>query len=296
MASFSITKNLATLLLEDLAEATWSRLRDAGDLNVSQGEETITDNHLLDIKRSPVKSIRVWKCPKDREMFTGIDWEWFVGSDSLGWYRYAVQAKKLYNYKKERDRYDALNHPVEAKDRNGAVIRKLQINVLEEYARGANAIPLYCLYNHVIRGDFGQFWHCCCEDIEPTQLGCTVTPSHVVREALRRRGCRTFDYIHSKECTLPWRCLTLCPKIVDPKHRPLISWNLIPRQEIGYYKEVPRSVRDLFNPPSEDTPAKQDRAHWTYDLLPEAIGDLQIIPNRILVVELDDYESAQIQD
>jgi hypothetical protein len=116
-------------------------LRESDELGISQGEETITDNNLLRIRRSQLPGISVWKCPKPLERFTGLDWEWVIGSDYHGWLRYAVQAKKLTVSNK---RYISLNHRVNV---NGSKIA--QAAILEAYAASNQAIPLYCFYNYV---------------------------------------------------------------------------------------------------------------------------------------------------
>jgi hypothetical protein len=112
----------AIRLFETLAEQTWDRIRDAHELDVSQGEETITDLNLLEIKRNGISTIRVVKLSIDEEAIKGIDWEWWIGSDAQGWLRYAVQARKIHF---ASQRYDSLGHKV-----NGV----LQIDLLEVFA------------------------------------------------------------------------------------------------------------------------------------------------------------------
>jgi hypothetical protein len=101
------SRSAVSLLLEVLASKTWDRIKYSVIYHVSQGEETITDINLLEIAMSAVREIRVWKCSKKQEAIAGIDWEWLVGSDKIGWLRYAMQAKKL-NPKSKR--YDNLGH------------------------------------------------------------------------------------------------------------------------------------------------------------------------------------------
>ena len=87
--------SLAVKLLESLAKQTWDRIKDGYELEISQGEETITDLNLLEIKRSGIRSFQVVKLTKAEEAIKGIDWEWWIGSESQGWLRYAIQAKKI---------------------------------------------------------------------------------------------------------------------------------------------------------------------------------------------------------
>ena len=81
------------VLLETLAEDTWENLREAKSLSVRFGEETITDSLMLELRR---KGFTVFKQTSlHDEAKYGTDFECWVGSDSMGWVGYAVQAKKL---------------------------------------------------------------------------------------------------------------------------------------------------------------------------------------------------------
>jgi hypothetical protein len=171
-------------------------------LEISQGEETITDLNLLEIKRSGVKSIQIVKSTKAEEAIKGIDWEWWIGSNTRGWLRYAMQAKKI---QVASQRYDSLGHKV-----NGI----LQINLLETYARTVTAIPLYCLYNYPKNPISSQHWHCNFP-YDEKQMGCTVTPLSIIRQAMNTKGCRNFNFIHTQNETIPWRCLLNCPRIMQ---------------------------------------------------------------------------------
>jgi hypothetical protein len=189
--------------LEYLARQTWDRLRDGYDLDVSQGEETITDFNLLEIKRSGAHNIKVdKKTNKSEEAIIGIDWEWIIGSHTQGWLRYAVQAKKI---NVESNRYDSLMHKV-----NGVA----QIDLLEMYAKRAQSIPLYCLYNYARNYVQNIHWQCGLP-FQENLLGCTITPSSVIRQAINTWGKRRFDFIHEEKSTIPWRCLLTCPKILQ---------------------------------------------------------------------------------
>lgn len=192
----------AITLLESLAEQTWDRIKDGFEFDISQGEETITDFNLLEMLRSGVKALKVVKLSKGEEAIKGIDWEWWIGSRTQGWLRYAVQAKKL-NFATQR--YDSFGHKVKGIP---------QIDLLETYARKASAIPIYCLYNCSKSASQHQHWHCNFP-YEEKQLGCTVTPSSVVRQAMNIKGFRNFDFIHSQNSTIPWRCLLKCPSVLQ---------------------------------------------------------------------------------
>lgn len=194
--------SLVIKLLEALAEQTWDRIKDGYELGISQGEETITDFNLLEIKRAGITEIKVAKTSKDDEAIRGIDWEWWIGSNSLGWLRYAVQAKKI---SVPSQRYESLKHEV-----NGI----LQIDLLDVYAKKVSAIPLYCFYNYSKDPIPNEHWQCGIQ-YQEKQLGCTVTPSSTVRHAINSWGCRNFDFVHKKHDTIPWRCLLKCPRVLD---------------------------------------------------------------------------------
>lgn len=184
--------------LEGLAEDTWERVRDGHALGIRLGETGLTDLLLLEIKRTNPPHLRVFKTPHHLESSCGTDWEWWIGSNQTGWLRYAVQAKKLYL---PSHAYDALGHTV------GGVP---QVDVLEAYANANRAIPIYCFYNYSDWVNLATCWQCNLPR-QDAQLGCTITPSFIVRHALAGRGTRKFESIHAYPQTIPWRCLLKCP-------------------------------------------------------------------------------------
>jgi hypothetical protein len=188
-------------LFEKLASYTWQRILYSEEFKISQGEETITDLNLLEIAMSQYSGVKVIKTAKYDEKNQGADWEWWIGNSSIGYLRYAVQAKKI---DKKFIHYKSLGHKVES---------ERQIHILERYARNNGAIPLYCFYNYSKNTDLSPYWHC---NLPPDdkQLGCTVTPLENVKEALDQRGKRTFDYLHKFDSTKPWRCLVQCPSLL----------------------------------------------------------------------------------
>ncbi len=209
-------------LFEELAKDTWTRLRYASALAISQGEETITDINLLALKMANIADLQVWKCPKNLEKERGIDWEWWIGSNRIGWLGYAVQAKKLAGKS-----YEHLNHEVTiAKTPAGQVQKVFQLELLEQYAYHTpiKRIPLYCLYNFVpsailnpITSPSNVIWHCPLP-FDEQQLGCTVTPLRVVKAAVNappRSRSKTFESIHRDPATIPWRCLVRCTQVLN---------------------------------------------------------------------------------
>lgn len=185
---------------ERIAESTWNRLREARDLGVRLGEETLTDLLVLDFLVSKPSDIKFFQTTKPQEAVQGTDLEIRVRRRDNAIDRYAVQAKRL----SFAGRYDSLNH------RSGQT-QQWQIDVLERYAEEQKAIPLYLLFNHIRDEDLNDdYWHCCQQTIDKNQFGCTLVPSWRIREAISTHGCRTFDYIHSDRAALPWRCAFAC--------------------------------------------------------------------------------------
>ena len=165
------------------------------------GEETITDLLMMDlfVQGSTVALFR--QTSKPDESMWGTDFELWLGSGRLGWFRFAIQAKKL---DLRTDRYASLTQS----NVNGP-----QIDLLERYARRKRAAALYCLYNHTDSADELDHWNCCTGPANLKELGCSVTPSSNIRKAIRQWNGKNFERIHRRKNTLPWKCLVSCPKV-----------------------------------------------------------------------------------
>lgn len=194
-----MTSPAAIRLFEELAAGTWDRIKYGEELRCRQGEETITDINLLELKRANLSSVAVDKVDKQRERDTGLDWEWWIGSNSEGWWRYAVQAKRI----SASGRYRSLRHHIGA---------RFQIDLLETYANANRCIPLYCFYNYLPLQNGAQYWHCPLP-YEESQFGCTVVPLDSVRIAFPQREPKTFEALHEHRSARPWRCVVKCPEI-----------------------------------------------------------------------------------
>ena len=165
------------------------------------GEETITDLLMMDLYVQGSTLALFSQTSKPDESMWGTDFELWLGSGRLGWFRFAIQAKKL---DLRNDRYASLTQS----NANG-----LQIDILERYAQRKRAAPLYCLYNHTDSADELDHWHCCTGPANLKELGCTVTPSSNIREAICQWNGKNFKRIHRRKNTLPWKCLVSCPKV-----------------------------------------------------------------------------------
>jgi hypothetical protein len=223
------TKKTARALFEELAAWTWSLLWQARKVPMTIGEETITDILLLQIKSAVLEGhtyiLLAGKTPKKLEALYGTDWEWWIGNNTTGWIRYAIQAKVL----DAKDTYAGLPQKVKSGAR--------QVDLLEAYAAKVGAIPIYCLYNPASAPAGAGHWHCCTADGKFEQLGCSVTSSAVAQKAIRTYGGKKFGRIHSNSASVPWRCLVACGRYRTSMGHPLAS-NIVGKQY--WYKKPPR--------------------------------------------------------
>ena len=203
------------------------------------GEETITDLLMMDlyIQGSTVALFK--QTSKPDEAMWGTDFELWLGSDRLGWFRFAIQAKKL---DLRTDRYASLTQ---------SNINGKQIDLLERYAERNRAAPLYCLYNHTDEGDVDDHWHCCTPPADLKELGCSVTPLANIGTAIDEWGGKNFHSIHSNENTLPWKCLVSCPMVWysfevlsgSTLNRPALEPLPLFNPESCYYETAPMVLR-----------------------------------------------------
>ena len=254
-------------LLEELARATFGRLKSAKELEISQGEETITDIILLEMARLKPLGMRVIKVTKSEESIRGIDWDWWIRRPDGQWAHLAVQAKKL---SPDAGVYGSLGHKVRG-------IR--QVELLEHYAKNypqQPAVPVYCLYN--FRFGLGQniAWHCRLPRDE-TQLGCTITPLPNVVNALKKRGGRTFDALNVHIDTVPWRCV-LCPS--PGSGCPTFTYPLFMKDEVFSRKGLPEKIASAIG---------NDLAIVADDGFPRLVfdgGSKIVVPQAVVVSDL----------
>ena len=249
-------------LFERLASETWGRLRLSIALDCSQGETTITDHNLLEMKRIGPSNLHVVKAaPLDERLF-GFDWEWWIKYRS-GWMRFAVQAKKL---NLRTCRYDQLRHTVGS---------RFQMDLIEDFSRANGAIPLYCFYNYVGNERTAESaWNCSLE-FEKEQLSCTLAPLHVVQRIHRRYASKSFTALHMHSEVLPWRCLVGCPDILLSPERNLLTPAWMPER----YRTLPPYLERVVNDESDD----HATVHLPLDFYRLEDG---AYPRRILVLDL----------
>ena len=282
--------------LETLAADTWTRLRDVSALSarsVRFGEETITDLLMLDLNRlGPAKALFT-PTSKPVEAIQGTDFECWVGSDDAGWLRFAIQAKKL---DLATSRYKELGRSVKSQ-------QKRQIDILESFAQANRAAPLYCLYNFSKSADPQIHGKCCQGSFSVDQLGCTITASSTIQDVLKfPTGRKTFDYIHRREYTLPWRCLVLCPRIrasfppesgTSPSAREQIDHTPLFEHGSNYFDSLPREFQ---LEPLANAPASHSDIGSTEEFDPEFYNDDVGYPSRRIALTLDSGDGDLARD
>ena len=219
-------------ILERLAFTTWDVISHAYHNRISYGEDAITSVNLLALKNAQLKNL-VLQDTRIDESIKGCDFEFWIGSNKKGWFRYAIQAKKI---SVSNERYNSLSHKVRGQP---------QIEILDNYASTNNAIPVYCLFNYSKHSH--HLVNSCPKYISIKELGCSVTPSKTVRTALSIRGARTFKWFHNRQDTIPWSCLVRCPKI----HRHWPPSVLGVNYEDMRYNELPHQLRLLLEGQSQ---------------------------------------------
>lgn len=263
---------------ERLAELTWKRLHYGHILGCTQSEETITDVNLLDLKMLNSPDIRVYKGTKSEEAICGFDWEWWIGSDSSGWWRYAVQAKRL---KLPDYRYSSLRHFVPKSGR-------FQIDLLDAYAKQHNAIPLYCFYNCVEEWEARLGWHCPLP-FEQMQLGCTIVPLHIVRCTHQYGETKSFRNLHISRYALPWRCLVKCDHIIDNSKPNARNRLALFNRAVTNTPTLPPALTGVTDEPL----ALELLADWYRPVYVEREREpfeIQILPEKILVVDIGERQ------
>ncbi|MYB88987.1 MAG: hypothetical protein F4X93_03375, partial [Proteobacteria bacterium] len=102
------------------------------DVQVSYGEETITESNLLEIRRRHENRITLHTFSKQKEAKVGADWEWHI----VGHWRtlkMRVQAKRLYS-----------NNLLRVRHKVGS-LGKQQRDLLIQGAQKDGVKPLYCI-------------------------------------------------------------------------------------------------------------------------------------------------------
>lgn len=175
---------------ENITKSVWNGLGDAFEHDISFGETSISDMILLYLIKLNNPQISIKQTKQNEESEFGTDWVWWIGSDNKGWVAFAVQAKK---YSTKDDRYNSLGHKVKGIS---------QSDILKSYADSIQAVPIYALYNYVLRENFSTGIRGIVLNYPKDMYGVTLTSLNVVKKATNTRGCRNFKFIHDKVSTI----------------------------------------------------------------------------------------------
>lgn len=91
-----------------MAQKIWTDLGRARMLGINRGEETITDNFLLDVQSAHPAEVATFQFTKPEESVTGADWEWWL-TNGREWVGLLIQAKIL---KAKANLYSSIKHKV----------------------------------------------------------------------------------------------------------------------------------------------------------------------------------------
>lgn len=244
-------------LFEVLARVTWHSIHRLSRNRIRLGEDAITSIN-LDALASAGPACVFVEDTRSQESTKGCDFELWIGSTHLGWKRYAVQAKKI---EVGSGRYTALSHKVGGRP---------QIDILDAYAIANRALPIYCFYNYSSKA---YEWNCNLPS-QLEQLGCTVTPSSIVRAAIAKHGARNFTHVHSQPSTLPWRCLIRCPNFIVGAGTGPIGW---PALDDCFHPSLPAPLQRLRDHGASFSFEDQaELFNSNVDLRPEWIGIVDV--------------------
>ena len=144
------------------------------DVLVSYGEETITENNLLEIRRRHPDRVHVETFSKAKEAQRGADWEWHIVGRQLT-LKMRVQAKRV-----QRNNKLKINYKVRSSGRQ-------QRALLLEGAAADNMKPLYCIYCTEPQRSLWTQSHPM-DDFEGYQTGCLLADANDVSETTTKLG------------------------------------------------------------------------------------------------------------
>jgi len=176
-------------------------LRNATRGGLNRGEETITDDLLLNVRNAHPNEVITYQFNKREENFTGADWEWWL-TDGRLWFGLLIQAKRL---DPSSGKYPEIKRLV-------GKAKTPQIDLLMGQARLKGIDPLYFFYNYS-NGNPSAFTWNCGHPCDVQQLGCTVALAAAVKRALVQGGAGLPKII---PISYPLRCLICCPVLAEP--------------------------------------------------------------------------------
>jgi hypothetical protein len=187
-----------------MARKIWNELGTARALGINRGEETVTDNFLLDVQIAHPAEVATFQFNKPDEAITGADWEWWL-TDGRQWAGLLIQAKIL---KPKANLYSSIKHKVRGRP---------QIDILLEQANLKYIPALYFFYNHTQLTFPKLSWNCGSSRPDIEQLGCTVAYAAAVKPLVKQGGVGITTL---SPISVPLRCLVCCRVRAQPQHAP----------------------------------------------------------------------------
>lgn len=191
--------------MDGLAAETWLRIERGDARGIRLREDTITENHLLDLDVWHPEVI-VHRFNQNTEKASGADWEWYIGTDTT-WFALRIQAKRM-----DQLEYRQLQHPGDGTD-------SYQYDTLIRTSRtGTNTLetfPYYVFFNGWDAWPKGVDWYGCpngntlsgCSHATVLDFGCSAMPAELVRAIHSGRGAagrKVSEYLPS---SMPWSWL-----------------------------------------------------------------------------------------
>lgn len=167
--------NLAELIrdMDSASRATWNRVM-LGDIAALKfREDSITEEILFNLmQRHPQLTVRRFNQHEEKK--SGADWEWWVGSGNLGWFRLRIQAKRVH-----KAAYKELDHrgDIEAG-------HEFQYQTLIASCHEEATYPFHVFYNGWPENRFNETFESDhetrCGPLDQELWGCAAMSSHTV--------------------------------------------------------------------------------------------------------------------
>ncbi|MGE2767134.1 DUF6615 family protein [Rhodococcus sp. 1.20] len=160
--------------MDEMSVQTWRRVLVGDAAGLKFREDSITDQNLFELmERHPQLSVKRFTQNKEKEV--GADWEWWIGSNNLGWFRLRIQAKRVH-----RASYAELDHL-------GFEDGEYQYETLIRESSNCDATyPFHVFYNGWRDGRFKVSFDSDhadrCGKLDQSLWGCSVMSSHAVKK------------------------------------------------------------------------------------------------------------------
>lgn len=248
-----------------MARKIWRQLGQARAVGINRGEETVTDDFLLEVQEAHPAEVSTFQFNKHQEAIIGADWEWWL-TDGRKWAGLLIQAKIL---NPKSNLYSAIKHNVRGRP---------QIDIILQQAAHKGIPALYFLYNHTRLRLSDLNWNCRSTDPQIEQLGCTVAHAAALKPLVKQGGV---GIVTLGAIAVPLRCLVCCRGHVGPNQSPSLPARAhgvvrylaeqaseAPAVEVPPLRlEPPRYVRELISTPI-------DQRHRVIERMRSEIGPI----------------------